>query len=172
MKPGFRTVGLLLTTALLLGTGCASKHYRTPITGFQTASSQVIIASKSYYELANKIERDHVIDDQLATSEPIRPEELDKASKTFPPEDIAVRLDALGVLGDYGTLLLQLATSNAPQDVTTQVAALNTSVGALSDRLTKLCTDCSENNNKFKSAFGAVATVLKSVTGPNRQVQN
>jgi methyl-accepting chemotaxis protein len=154
---------LILALHALLFSSCAFKNYRAPITGFQTASNRVILATKSYYELANKVERDHLVDDQLATQETIDPQKLRTAGETFRSEDIAVRLDALGVLSDYGALLLQLATSDAPQDVTTQVTALNTSVGALSDRLTRLCTDCTAANNKFKAGFGTVASAIKPI---------
>lgn len=158
-------VGTRLAFAALaiMACGCATKNYRKPIAGFQTASAQVIVAAKNYYELANKVERDHYIDDRAATGETINPKELQMLGERFRAEDIAVRLDALRVLADYGALLLQLATSTAPQDVNTQVDGLSTSVGALSDRVSKLCTDCSVENQKFKTAVGAVASILKPI---------
>jgi hypothetical protein len=154
---------LLSATIILLVCGCATKNYRGPITGFQSASAHVIAASRNYYELANKVERDHLIDDRAATGDPIDPMELKAVGERFSPEDIAVRLDALGILADYGALLLQLATSDAPQEINTQVDALSTSVGTLSDRLSRLCTNCSAQNEKFKTAFGAVASALKPI---------
>ena len=143
MKPA-AAARLLSAAIVILICGCATKNYKRPITGFQTASAQVIVASKNYYELANKVERDHLIDDRAATGDPIDPRELKAVSERFSAEDIAARIDALGVLADYGSLLLQLATSDAPQQINTQVDALSASVGALSDRVARLCTNCSE----------------------------
>jgi len=160
----FQSLGVVFAAALALlsGGGCAANRYRAPITGFQTAASTAIASARQYYLESNKIERDHYIDGQAATKDQIEPKELNKIRRSFSAEDIGVRIEALGVLGDYTALLLRLATSDAPAQAATQVGAVEASVNKFANRAAKLCdtSECVSENQEFKAAASNVAEIV------------
>jgi hypothetical protein len=69
------------------------------------------------------------------------------------------------VLSDYTSLLLRLATSDAPTQAATQVAAVELSLNNLTDRVGKLCGDpaCAASNTKFKTSVSNVSAVIQPI---------
>ena len=138
---------LYLFFALLLLAGCASTAaYREPVTRFQQASTIVIEGARVEYKIANKRERDAVIDGHVDRRQEIHLAELnDKEIIILDDKALAVRMAALDALSKHGQLLLTLASSDAParardaaNSLDDALVALSTSIGEKpSDELTR-----------------------------------
>lgn len=151
---------VIVLTVALLGAACARPSaYIVPVTKFRDASAVVIESTQAYLTALNKTEREHYINDQVASREPIL---LDKMLEVqvFGADAIAARLDALDQLADYTELLYRLATSDAPDAIKGQAKDLNTALSNLSGRVSKLT---GTDNAGFQKAAGMVFPVLGKV---------
>ena len=108
---------LFLIFSVLLFVGCANPAaYREPITRFQVASIIVIEGARVEYKIANKRERDAMIDKHVASREKISLKDLNDNNITvLSPEALKVRMAALDAISKHCQLLLALASSDAPQ---------------------------------------------------------
>lgn len=139
--------------------GCASPAaYRDPITKFQQASTIVIEAARIEYGIANKRERDALIDRLAARQKRINLEILNsKDIRVIGGDDIAARMSALDALAKHGQLLLTLASSDAPTKAKDAAISLKDAVIDLSASLTKVPPD----EFKIKAEnFSNIASVL------------
>ncbi len=150
---------ILLIIVLSIIAGCASTEgYKRPITKFQDASSVVINSTRLYLNELNKVERNAYIDKKTAKKEQIILAEIEKR-QVFSPEQIVLRLKTLESLSKYGELLGQLASSDAPERITSNAESLGAA-------LTKLSTDISRTaeGTQFSQAIGPVTTIVGEIT--------
>jgi hypothetical protein len=150
-------------TAVLLGlvnVGCARPSaYKAPVSKFRDASAVVIESTKTYLTALNKTERDHYIDDQVASRGQIQLIRIEEV-QVFSADAIAARLDALDELANYTELLFRLATSDAPETIKGSAKDLGTALTNLSDQVNKLG---GADDAKFKSAVNTVFPVIGDV---------
>ncbi len=153
---------ILLIIVLSIIAGCASTEgYKRPITKFQDASSVVINSTRLYLNELNKVERNAYIDKKTAEKGQIILAEIEKR-QVFSPEQIVLRLKTLESLSKYGELLGQLASSDAPERITSNAESLGAA-------LTKLSTDISSTSStaevsQFSQAIGPVTTIVGEIT--------
>jgi hypothetical protein len=151
---------VIVLAVALLGAACAKPSaYIVPVTKFRDASAVVIESTQAYLTALNKTEREHYINDQVASREPILLDRMQEV-QVFGADAIAARLDALDQLADYTELLYRLATSDAPDAIKGQAKDLNTALSNLSGRVSKLT---GTDNAGFQKAAGMVFPVLGKV---------
>jgi hypothetical protein len=144
----------------VLCAGCAKPStYKAPVSKFRDASAVVIAGTKAYLTALNKTERDHYIDDQVASRAPIRLDKIDEV-QVFGAEAIAARLKALDGLANYTELLYRLATSDAPETVKGKAKDLGDALTNLSGEIKKLG---GADDARFKTAVGNVFPVIGDV---------
>jgi hypothetical protein len=150
----------LATVLSLLYAGCAKPSaYKTPVSKFRDASAAVIESTKTYLTALNKTERDHYIDDQVASRGQIQLIRIDEV-QVFGPEAIAARLNALDQLANYTELLYRLATSDAPGTVKGKAKDLSDALASLSGEIKNLT---GADDARFKTAVGNVFPVIGDV---------
>jgi len=150
--------GAFCLAALLLS-GCGQvAAYRSPITRFQQASAVVIEATRAQYDVANRAERDAEIDRRLARREAIDLEVLNSEElRPLGPEELAARIGALDAVAEHGTLLLALASADAPVKAGDAAQSLGDALAPLTATLGRL------ESGQFKSSAEAFATLAAGV---------
>ncbi|MET3379599.1 hypothetical protein [Variovorax paradoxus] len=127
----------IATAAAFMLAGCAAPtSYVAPVTKFQQASGVVIDAAREEYKLANKRQRDAVIDEASYKRIPVGTPALLGGTKSSPqsganvisPEALKLRLAALDLLEKHGTLLLELANNSAGASVRKSADSIGKSV--------------------------------------------
>ena len=154
----------IVTIAIALSAACARPSaYKAPVMKFRDASAVVIESTKAYLLALNKTERDHYINDQVASRAPILLIKIEEV-QVFGAEAIAVRLDALDQLANYTELLYRLATSDAPETIKGKATDLGTALSNLSGQINGLT---GADDARFKKAattvFPVIGDVLKAV---------
>ncbi len=151
-----KSIYLMLPAVFLIG--CTSPAtYRTPITQFQEASAIVIEGAKVEYGMANKRERDAVIDRKASKRYNIDLDSLtDDDSIILSPADLSLRINALDALGKHAQLLLILANSDAPAKSAAAANAFGSSVSSLLSELSKASPISNPLADPVK-AFSAIA---------------
>jgi hypothetical protein len=141
--------------------GCADTvGYRAPVATFQDASSVMVNSARIYLTQLNKTERDAYIRHQAADKKPINLVEIEKM-QSFSPNEIAVRLQALNSLSQYGALLGELANSDAPERISANAADLGNALQKLSSNVSEFATGSA--NNKFVGSVGPVVKIVGEV---------
>ena len=154
-----RPAAIVLAVALL-GAACAKPSaYIVPVTKFRDASAVVIKSTQAYLTALNKTEREHYINDQVASHGPILLNKIEEV-QVFGADAIAARLEALDQLADYTELLYRLATSDAPDAIKGQAKDLNTALSTLSGKVSKLT---GADNAGFQKATSTVFPILGKV---------
>lgn len=154
-----RVLPVTLASALLIA-GCARPSvYTTHVSTFRDASAVVIESTQAYLLALNKTERDHYIDEQLASQAPIQLTTMEEV-QVFGPEAIAARLDALARLADYTELLYRIVTSDAPQTIRGKAADLGTALSNLSTEVHDLA---GADDTRFKQAASTVFPIIGDV---------
>jgi hypothetical protein len=154
-----RSAAIVLAVALLGGACARPSAYIVPVTKFRDASAVVIESTQAYLTALNKTEREHYINDQVASHGPILLNKIEEV-QVFGADAIAARLDALDQLADYTELLYRLATSDAPDAIKGQAKDLNTALSNLSGKVSKLT---GADNAGFQKATGTVFPILGKV---------
>lgn len=148
----------LLFFALL--SGCASTvGYKTPISNFQHASSVVTESARVYILQVNKTQRDAYIDRQVSKAGQIRLAMID-SSQVISSEAIDVRLRALNQLSKYGSLLGQLANSDAPEKISSNAVDLAESLKKLNGTIQELSA---KDGKQFQSVFAPASVIIGEV---------
>lgn len=150
---------ITVAIALLAGACAHPSAYKAPVTKFRNASAVVIESTQAYLMALNKTERDHYIDDQVASEAPIQLIRIEEV-QVFGAEAIAARLDALDQLADYTELLYRLATSDAPETIKGKAKDLGSALSNLSGEVSGLT---GADNGGFKKAAGAVFPIIGEV---------
>jgi hypothetical protein len=154
-----RSAAIVLAVALL-GAACAKPSaYIVPVTKFRNASAVVIESTQAYLTALNKTEREHYINDQVASHGPILLNRIEEV-QVFGADAIAARLDALDQLADYTELLYRLATSDAPETIKGQARDLGTALSNLTGKVSGLT---GADNAGFQKAAGTVFPILGKV---------
>ncbi len=147
-------VGLLIIISI---SGCGSTSgYREPITKFNNASSVVINSTKIYLSELNKVERNAYVDKQTSDKKYIKLIDINE-KQVFSAEQISARLKALNLLSKYGELLGQLATSDAPERITSNATNLGAALSKLSHDVSG---NTEENKTDFSKAIGPVTEIV------------
>jgi hypothetical protein len=158
---GVRGIGLAgAAGALLLNCACThASAAKLPASKFHDASAVVIESTQAYLRALNKTERDHYLDDRVASQAPIQLREIE-AVQVFDAAGIAARLDALERLTDYTELLYAVTTSPTPLTVKPRAKDLATAVARLSGEVETLT---GEDDARFKKVAAGVFPVLADV---------
>jgi hypothetical protein len=155
-----RTIVVAAVLFGLLNAGCARPSaYKAPVSKFRDASAVVIESTKVYLTALNKTERDHYIDDQVASRGQIQLTRIEEV-QVFSADAIAARVNALDQLANYTELLFRLATSDAPATVQGSAKDLGTALTNLSGQVNKLG---GPDDAKFKAAVNTVFPVIGNV---------
>ena len=160
-KNGDVQQSLFLIFSITLLIGCASPvSYREPITRFQLASTIVIEGARIEYGIANKRERDAVIDHLVSKKERINLKTLNnKEIRILGGDDLEARMAALDALSKHGQLLLTLASSDAATRAKDAANSLDDAIVGLSSSLGRLPSD--EFKNKAEGFAAIAAEVIK-----------
>ena len=157
--PALRCAGLTLAVALLAAACARPSTYQAPVAKFRDASAVVIESTQAYLVALNKTERDHYIDDQVASQAPIQLNKIEEV-QVFSAEAIAARLDALDQLADYTELLYLIATSGAPETIKGRAKDLGTALTRLSGEVAGLT---GADDTAFKKAAATVFPIIGDV---------
>lgn len=149
-----KTVIVLLLFAVCLTTACDNSAFREQIGEFQKAMNDSRSAVESYYQEMNSFEMDlYLLSRELDSNQrlsfvygPLAPEEKKPAvdpkagyvNGPFSPNAIQARLDALKLIGLYGTRLAELAGTSAPVQFESASSALGANVANLGETFKKL----------------------------------
>ena len=162
------TRGLAGAAAVAITVSCARpSEFRAPVETFRDASAVVVRSTQAFLQALNKTERDHYIDDQVASQAPIQLNRLEEV-QVFGPEAIAARTAALGAVADYTELLFQLATTGAPDAVKGRAKDLGTALSNLSGSVAELTgVDTERFRKTATTVFPVIGDVLKAVVEQN-----
>ena len=149
-----KSLALLLVVLVCLTTACDNAAFREEIGEFQKAMLDSRAGVESYYQEMNSFEMDlYLLSRELNSKErlsfvygPLKPDEEKPAVNAkagyingpFSPASIQARLDALKLIGLYGTRLAELAGTSAPAQFETEVSALGANIVNLSKTFEKL----------------------------------
>ena len=153
-------VACLHLLGLLTILGCAKPSaYQAPVATFRDASILVIQTTQTYLTQLNKAERDNYIYQQASALQQIKLDEIQK-QQIFSTDGIHARLAALDELSQYTSLLYQLSTSDAPDNLSTEATNLQTAVTGLETQINGLTGG---DDSRFKSAAAGAFPILGEV---------
>jgi hypothetical protein len=154
---GIAFLSLLGLSAIL---GCAKPSaYKAPVATFRDASVLVIQTTQTYLTQLNKVERDNYIYQHASAIQQIKLDEIQK-QQVFSTDGINARLSALDQLSQYTSLLYQLSTSDAPDNLTTEATNLQTAVTGLETQINGLTGG---DDSRFKSAAAGAFPILGEI---------
>lgn len=140
----------LVCAALVLAAGCDNTEYRQQIAVFQQSVGNTRSVVESYYLEMNQFERDvYFLRLELDKDKAMGIKFLKDSHQRVATEDLVVngpfsnqsiraRLDAISLLGLYGTRLAELAGTKAPIEFATNASALGDNIVELSGTFQKL----------------------------------
>ena len=155
-------LGAIGVAAALATVSSACAHasgFVAPVTTFRDASAVVIESTGTYLTALNKTERDHYLDERVATQAPIALREIEDV-QVFDAHGIALRLEALDRVADYTDLLYRLATSDAPGAVRVRARDLSAALSKLSVEVDALA---GRDDARFKRATGLAVPLIDDV---------
>lgn len=145
---------ILLSSILFTLTACDNTQFRAEIGEFQASMTASRSAIETYYLEMNQFERElYLLRRELDGTKPAGVEYMsDRAADDpfvfddtnfyvngpFTAESIQARLDALKLIGQYGTRLAELAGTDSPTVFADRTAALGTNVANLSGTFRRL----------------------------------
>jgi hypothetical protein len=154
------TIAFLYLLGLSGILGCAKPSaYKTPVATFRDSSILVIQTTQIYLTQLNKVERDNYIYQHASALQQIKLDEIQK-QQIFSTDGINARLAALDQLSQYTSLLYQLSTSDAPDNLTTEAANLQTAVTNLETQINGLTGG---DDSRFKSAAAGAFPILGEI---------
>lgn len=149
-----RLISLILLLAIVSTSACDNTEFREQIGDFQTAMSESRTSIESYYLEMNQFEKDlYLLERELDPNKKAGvdymsdrdPDERFEFSNDnlyingpFTAESIQARLDALKLIGQYGTRLAELAGTDSPAVFSDKTAALGTNIVNLAETFGKL----------------------------------
>lgn len=144
---------------LFIQFSCSVNKFRKPITNFQTATTVVTAHTNSVMTELNRIQRNRMIIRHQQENKPIFLRDI-KASYLIQPEDLKVRLDALKNLNEYVDLLIQIANSDAPEQIAKSATSLSDALNNLTTTVTGLPI---EGDAKFTTAFTTASPFIADI---------
>jgi len=149
-----KILALVLVALVCLTTACDNTAFREQIGEFQKAMSDSRSAVEAYYQEMNSFEMDlYLLSRELDSSKklafiyaPLNPDDqrppvnpnAGYINGPFSPDAIQARLDALKLIGLYGTRLAELAGTSEPAKFESEASALGTNVVNLGETFKKL----------------------------------
>lgn len=171
-----KTVAVFLLLAVCFATACDNAAFREQIGEFQKAMSDSRSAVESYYQEMNSFEMDlYLLSRELDSTQrlsfiygPLKPDEKkpDADAKAgyingpFSPAAIQARLDALKLIGLYGTRLAELAGTSAPTQFESAASALGTNVANLEGTFKKLGASGDPTALKYAKPVSALVGIV------------
>lgn len=156
------TLTFFIVLAIWLPSGCGSNKYRQPISKFQASAALVSAEARRTYSEINRLQRTAEIKRRARNGTEIRDADL-KAVQPLDKKDLQARLDALDRLNEYIDLLVSIANSDSPENISKSATDLS---GALAN-LVNTTAGLSGGNANFKSkvnnAFGLGSVVVSEV---------
>jgi hypothetical protein len=147
-------------------TGCLHNRYITPVTSFQSSTTQTISVISDFYSSRNSYEAQLYLAD-IANDPSLRVETKDASGRptplmqsTFSPESIKARLDALALVSVYANRLYDLANTKAPADFETASTALGTNLASLNNRFSTLAGKGDASANAY---VGPITSVIGTI---------
>jgi tetratricopeptide (TPR) repeat protein len=152
--------------ALVLLQGCVRVSMREPIATFQEGVAKAGTSMGAYYAEMNRFERDLYLDERLydptlevnATDAQNLPTPL--LGKTFSPESIRARQDAIALLGAYAERLTALAGNESPAQFTEGSKVMGEHLGTLTQRVSVLSQQGDSSAAKYVGPVGQLVGVL------------
>jgi hypothetical protein len=124
---------VLLLFTIAVQAGCSSNKYRQPISKFQAAAAIVSADARKTYSEINRLQRTAEIRKRARNGATITRNDLE-AVQPLNKANLQARLDALDRLNDYIDLLVSIANSDAPENISksaTDLTPLTTSLTPL-----------------------------------------
>lgn len=142
---------------------CTTNKYRQPISKFQAASAVVSADARKTYAEINRLQRTALIRKFARKGKSILDEDLKKV-QPIAKEDLQARLDALDRLNDYIDLLVSIANSDAPENISKSATDLTGAVGNLVSTVNGLSPGANDNfKTKVNNAFGVASVIVSEV---------
>lgn len=158
----------LLICVIYLQLACSTNRYRQPISKFQSASAVVSSNARKSYSESNRLNRVLEIKRRSRQGEFITKSELDKV-QFFDDKDLQARFGALDRLNDYVDLLVSIANSDAPEnisksatDLTAAMTNLTNTVASIPNKNFNGSTFQAKTINAFNLGGVIVSEVLKA----------
>ncbi|HXT25427.1 MAG TPA: hypothetical protein VN749_11435 [Candidatus Eisenbacteria bacterium] len=147
---------LLLLLSFCWQAGCGNDDYKKPISQFRDASAVVVSSARQTLQQVNQVEENAELDRQIFQGEPFDEKKI-KAKDIITEEEIEVRVRAFDQLSRYTSALGDLASLQAPGQVTGQFQDVGNAFTTLAKDADKLKGDSSPllNNAKFSGAVSA-----------------
>lgn len=155
----------LLFFIVSLQMACTTARYRQPISKFQAASAVVSASARKSYSESNRLNRTLEIKRLTREGKFIIASDLDKV-QFFRDEDIKARFDALDRLNDYADLLVSIANSDAPENISKSAQDLTGALSNLTGTLGGLQNADFPNSQfgvKTQNAFGVASVIVSEV---------
>jgi hypothetical protein len=158
------------TTFLLLCTfcfqfACTTNRYRQPISKLQAASAVVSANARIAYGESNRLNRTLEIKRLTRAGQFITKPDLEKV-QFFDEEDLQARFDALDRLNDYVDLLVSIANSDAPENISKSAQDLTGALSNLTNTLAGLQNANFPNSTfgvKTQNAFGVTSVIVSEI---------
>lgn len=155
----------LILFLLCFQLACTANKYRQPISKFQAASAVVSANARKSYEESNRLNRTLEIKRLTRLGEFITKSKLDNV-QFFDERDLQARFDALDRLNEYTDLLVSIANSDAPENISKSATELTGALNNLTNTLAGLQNKNFPNSvfeTKTNAAFGVASVVVSEV---------
>jgi hypothetical protein len=157
----YRRFILLLLVLTVAFAGCTTVSYKVPIGNYKEANTLVIENTRTIIKQANQVERKIYVDKQVRQHLRIDMDGIHNV-ELFSQDQLAARMKALDTIDAYGTLLLKIVNSDAPQSIAETSGTVSKDVTNLLGMMAKLQ---GKNDTAFKNAADPVAKIVSQVVG-------
>ncbi|MDQ3132353.1 MAG: hypothetical protein M3Q99_16520 [Acidobacteriota bacterium] len=158
-------IKILFLVLFVLGfqLACTANKYRQPISKFQAASAVVSADARKSFTESNRLNRNLLIKKLTRDKQFVTTVELNKV-QYFKPEELQARLDALDRLNEYVDLLVSIANSDAPENISKSATDLTGALGNLTNTVAGLQGGINSNfKEKTVNAFGLAGVIVSEV---------
>jgi len=152
---------LLLLVFAVAFAACTTVSYKVTIGNYKDANTLVVENTRTIFKQANQVERNIYINRQIRNHLSIDMDDIHKA-ELFSQDQLAARMKALDTIDAYGTLLLKIVNSDAPQSIAETSGTVSKDVANLLGMMAKLKGD---KDTAFKSAANPLANLVSQVVG-------
>ncbi|MGA2403284.1 MAG: hypothetical protein ABSG91_16510 [Syntrophobacteraceae bacterium] len=134
----WRSALLTLLLVSIAAAGCSTvTAYKAPLTNYRDANTIVVESARTFITQANQVEREDYIDSQVRSHSEIDFLKMEQ-TQILTPDQIENRIKALESLSEYGTLLVKIANSDAPQDISDKAKNISTDLNNLAKAVNAL----------------------------------
>ena len=140
---------------------CTTVSYKVPIGNYKEANTLVIENTRTIIKQANQVEREIYVDKQVRRHKTIDTKGI-HTIELFSQDQLAARMKALDTIDAYGTLLLKIVNTDAPQSIAETSGTVSKDVTNLLGMIVKLQ---GREDTDFKSAADPLAKLVSQVVG-------